>query len=153
MRRKEESEGQRDEEETRLNSHLFPGTAPPGACASVLFYPHAGCNLQPHGRECPAGRWDGCAKSPGHGQKALLLLGAGIYTRADSLVGNHLEDQQGRGTLVVSLGSWWCSTQPLCFGVWLAGSCSTSNEISVLGDFGQVTSPEALVFSSVEWGQ
>lgn len=48
MRRKEESEGLRDEEERSLNtSRLFPGTASPGACSSVLFYPCAGDSLQP----------------------------------------------------------------------------------------------------------
>lgn len=34
----------------------------------------------------------------------------------------------------------WSSAQPLCLGVWLAGPCSTSDGVLVLGAVGQVTS-------------
>lgn len=70
--------GKRVEEETRANrSCLVLESASPGACASVLSYPCAVCNLQPPREESAqleAG--DGCVWSPSHGQKTASSLGS-----------------------------------------------------------------------------
>lgn len=94
------------------------------------------------------------------GRKQPLLSGAGTCAagrRPGRCGGESSGRRPAEGPFVVP---WqcgdvvqWPSSRPLCLGVWSAGSCSTSDAILVLGDFGQVTAPAALVSSCVEWGQ